>query len=117
MNYVIKDLEEIKAVVQNRAGTIDHKKLSKTGNSNTSMQILEDSLSKVHCHYMLEISQSILCNTPINKELHTSLTKALDLFEKTKGEIANTMTKTQNDPITNDHLYSIMHSLGYITNK
>lgn len=117
MEYVIRDLEEIKASMKNRTQTIDYKRLSKTGNANTSMQIVEDALSKVHCKYMLEIGESIVCSKPVNRELHCALTRTLSLLEKTKKEIANSMIKTGDSPITDEHLKSIMDALGYRTNR
>ncbi|KAI5189456.1 hypothetical protein NEMIN01_0519 [Nematocida minor] len=115
MEYVVKDLEEIRNTVRNRTQTIDKKRMAKDTHSSIVIKIVEDALSKVYCKYMLEIANSIVCNKPIDKSLHVSLTRTLKLFEKTKEEISKTMGKTNRDPIKAEHMQSVIDKLQYST--
>ncbi|KAI5165425.1 hypothetical protein NEIG_00964 [Nematocida sp. ERTm5] len=113
MNHIIEELKSVKKAAESRTNTLNKSKISKRMKYDILLQILEDSLSKVHCKYMLDITNSIMCNAPINKILHTELTRTLELFEKTKKEVLKTIKRTGKDPITDDYIGQVVDILQY----
>ncbi|EHY66303.1 hypothetical protein NEAUS04_1484 [Nematocida ausubeli] len=113
MNYVIQDLECVRKAALSRTNSINTSKLTKKMKYDVLVQIIEDALSKVHCKYALDLTNAIVCNTPVNSEMHVELTKTLELFKKTKKEISKTIKRSKVDPITEEYISHVLRVLEY----
>lgn len=115
MDNIIKGLEDVKAAAKNRTQSVNKYKILKKANYESLLQVVEDTLSKIHSIYMLDITESIISGSIMDKTIHTELTRALELFEKTKKEIDKTVQRTKTDPITIEHLCKVLDELKYTT--
>ncbi|KAH9385377.1 uncharacterized protein NEMAJ01_0273 [Nematocida major] len=115
MDPVIKGLRDVKNALPKGSTTLCGSKLMKRPNCETMMEVIEDTLEKVHAQYMVRISESIVNGSCMDKAVHVQLTRVLDLFQKTKKRVLLTVKDSRQDPVESEYLFKVLQMLKYVS--
>ncbi|KAI5185976.1 hypothetical protein NEHOM01_1199 [Nematocida homosporus] len=113
MDHLQRELLHLLQSSSQRTDQLNHSKIQKQPSHLILLQLIEDSLAKLHIHYTLAQVKAQLSLQPPPLQLHKDLNRLNLLLDRTKKEITNYIKSNQNDPISPEYLLHVIQSLNY----